>query len=224
MTQWTAACQASLSLTSSQKLSNHLILCHPLLLLPAIFYSISVFSNESATHIRWPKFWSFTFSISPSNEYSGLISFILFYFFFYLFCYFITDISQYIQKYRKEYNEPYVYIIQFNQFVNSWPILFSFSVSLYYFKEISDITSFYFKELFLLFSSFRSLHCDVDSDIFAYLQTCLHNCLFESCLGVRYIGMLYCIFAIFLFFNCTLFTHEDGSPNMIRFRHWRKRI
>lgn len=156
--------------------------------------------------------WNVDLSLALLKKFVKLVSF------------FITDISQYIQKYRKEYNEPYVYIIQFNQFVNSWPILFSFSVSLYYFKEISDITSFYFKELFLLFSSFCSLHCDVDSDIFAYLQTCLHNCLFESCLGARYIGMLYCIFAIFLFFNCTLFTHEDGSPNMIRFGHWRKRI
>ena len=56
-------------------LSNHLILCHPLLLLPSIFPSIRVFSNESVIHIRWPKYWSFSFSISPSNEYSGLISF-----------------------------------------------------------------------------------------------------------------------------------------------------
>ena len=55
--------------------SNHLILCHPLLLLPSIFPSIRVFSNESALHIRWPKYWSFSFSISPSCEYSGLISF-----------------------------------------------------------------------------------------------------------------------------------------------------
>ena len=55
--------------------SNYLILCHPLLLLPSIFPSIRVFSNESALHIRWPKYWSFSFSISPSNEYSGLISF-----------------------------------------------------------------------------------------------------------------------------------------------------
>ena len=77
---------ASLSITNSQNLlklrsiqsvmpSNHLILCHPLLLLPSIFPSIRVFSNESALHIRWPKYWSFSFSISPSNEYSGLISF-----------------------------------------------------------------------------------------------------------------------------------------------------
>ena len=55
--------------------SNHLILCHPLLLLPSIFPSIRVFSNESTVHIRWPKYWSFSFSISPSDEYSGLISF-----------------------------------------------------------------------------------------------------------------------------------------------------
>ena len=86
MTPWTAACQASLSITNSwspPKLmsiesvmpSNHLILCHPLLLLPSIFPSIRVFSNESALHIRWPKVWSFSFSISPSNDYSRLISF-----------------------------------------------------------------------------------------------------------------------------------------------------
>ena len=82
----TAACQASLSITNSQSLpklmsikmvtpSNHLILCCPLLLLPSIFPSIRVFSNESSLHIRWPKYWSFSFSISPSNEHSGLISF-----------------------------------------------------------------------------------------------------------------------------------------------------
>ena len=85
-TSWTAACQASLSLTVSQRLlklmctesvmpSNHLILCHPLLLPPSIFPRIRVFSNESALRIRWPKYWSFSFRISPSNEYSGLISF-----------------------------------------------------------------------------------------------------------------------------------------------------
>ena len=83
---WTVACQASLSFIISQSLlnlmsaesmkpSNHLILCHPLLLLPSIFPSISVFPNELTLHIRWPKYWSFSFSISPSNEYSGLISF-----------------------------------------------------------------------------------------------------------------------------------------------------
>ena len=83
---WTAARQASLSITNSQSLlklmsiesvmpANHLILCHPLLLLPSIFPSIRVFSNESALHMRWPKYWSFSFSISPFNEYSGLISF-----------------------------------------------------------------------------------------------------------------------------------------------------
>ena len=82
----TAACQASLSITNSWSLpklmsiksempSNHLILCHPLLLLPSVFPSIRVFSKESVLHIRWPKYWSFSFSISPSNEYSGLISF-----------------------------------------------------------------------------------------------------------------------------------------------------
>ena len=83
-TPWTAAHQASLSITNSWSLfklmtlvmsSNHLILCHPLLLLPSIFPSIRVFSNESILRIRWPKYWSFSFSISPSNEYSGLISF-----------------------------------------------------------------------------------------------------------------------------------------------------
>ena len=81
-TPWTAAHQASLSIMNSQNLlklmsiesvmpSNHLILCHPLLLLPSIFPSIRVFSNESALRIRWPKYWRFSFSISPSNEYSG---------------------------------------------------------------------------------------------------------------------------------------------------------
>ena len=85
-TPWTAAYQVSLSFTISWSLlklmsfelmmpSNHLILCHPLLLLPSIFPSIRVFSNESALCIRWPKYWSFSFSISPSNEYLGLISF-----------------------------------------------------------------------------------------------------------------------------------------------------
>ena len=85
-TQWTEACQVSLSIklpepTQTHALSwlvmpsNHLILCHPLLLLPSVFHSIRVFSNESVLHIRWPKYWSFSFSISPSNEYSGLISF-----------------------------------------------------------------------------------------------------------------------------------------------------
>ena len=85
-TPWTAAHQASLSITNSQSLlklmsiksvmpSNHLILCHPLLLPLSIFPSIRVFSNESALRIRWPKYWCFTISISPSNEYSGLISF-----------------------------------------------------------------------------------------------------------------------------------------------------
>ena len=86
VTPWTAAHQASLSITNSQSLlilmssetvmpSNHLILCHPLLLPPSVFPSIRVFSNESVLCIRWPKYWSFSFSICPSNEYSGLISF-----------------------------------------------------------------------------------------------------------------------------------------------------
>ena len=85
-TPWTAAHQASLSITNSRSLlklmsiesvmpSNHLILCHPLLLLPSILPSIRVFSSESALWIRWPKYWSFSFSISPFTEYSGLISF-----------------------------------------------------------------------------------------------------------------------------------------------------
>ena len=86
VTPWTTAHQASLSITNSQSLlklmsiesvrsSSRLILCHPLLLLPSIFPSIRVFSNESALHIRWPKYWSFSFSISPSSEHPGLISF-----------------------------------------------------------------------------------------------------------------------------------------------------
>ena len=85
-TLWTAACQASLSITNSQSVlelmsiksvmpCNHLILCCPLLLLPSIFPSIRVFSSESVLRIRWPKYWSFSFNIDPSNEYSGLISF-----------------------------------------------------------------------------------------------------------------------------------------------------
>ena len=85
-TPWTAAHQASLSITNSQSPpkpmsielmmpSNHLILCHPLLLLPSIFPTIRVFSNESALHMRWPKYWSFSSNISPSSEHPGLISF-----------------------------------------------------------------------------------------------------------------------------------------------------
>ena len=85
-TPWIAARRASLSITNSRSPpkpmsiksimpSNHFILCRPLLLPPSIFPSIRVFSNESVLHIRWPKYWSFSFSISPSNEYSGLISF-----------------------------------------------------------------------------------------------------------------------------------------------------
>ena len=86
VTPWTAVRQASLSITNSRSPpkpmsivsvmpSNHLILCHPLLLLPSIFPSIRVFSNESALRIRWPKYWSFSFNISSSNEHPGLISF-----------------------------------------------------------------------------------------------------------------------------------------------------
>ena len=85
-TPWTAACHTSLSITNSRNLlklisielvmpSNYLILCYPLLLLPSVFISIRVLSNETALHIRWPKYWSFDFSNSPSNENSGLISF-----------------------------------------------------------------------------------------------------------------------------------------------------
>ena len=86
VTPWTAACQTSLSITNSRSLlklmsiesvmpSNHLILCHPLLLLSSVFPSIRVFSNESVLCIMWPKYWSLSFSVSPSNEYSGLIFF-----------------------------------------------------------------------------------------------------------------------------------------------------
>ena len=85
-TPWTTECQASLSISTSQSLlkhtsiklvmpSKHLVLCHPLLLQPSIFSRIRVFSNESVLCIRWPKYWSFSFSISPSSDYSGLISF-----------------------------------------------------------------------------------------------------------------------------------------------------
>ena len=87
-TPWTAACQSSLSISNSRSLlklksielvmpSNPLILCQPLLILPSIFPSIRVFSNESVLCIRWPKYWSFSFSISPSNENSRLISFVI---------------------------------------------------------------------------------------------------------------------------------------------------
>ena len=86
VTTWTAAHQVSWSITNSRSLlklmsielvmpSDHLIFCHPLLLLPSIFHSIRVFSNESDLHVRWPKYWSFSFNISPSNEHSGLTSF-----------------------------------------------------------------------------------------------------------------------------------------------------
>ena len=86
VTLWSAACQVSLSITNSQSLlklmpiesvipSNHLILCHPLFLLPSVFPNIRVFSKESVHCIKWSKYWSFSFSINPSNEYSGLISF-----------------------------------------------------------------------------------------------------------------------------------------------------
>ena len=86
VTPWTVACQVSLSITNSRSLlklisiesvipCNHLILCHPLLLLSSIFPSIRGFSSESVLLIRWPKYWSFSFSISPSNEYSGPVSF-----------------------------------------------------------------------------------------------------------------------------------------------------
>ena len=85
-TPWTAVCRASLPISNSRSLlklmsiqsvmpSNHLILCNPLLLQPSIFPSITVFCRESVVRIRWPKYWSFSFSISPSNEYSGLVSF-----------------------------------------------------------------------------------------------------------------------------------------------------
>ena len=86
VTAWTVACQVSLSISNSQNLlklmsiesvmpSNHLILCHPLFLPPSIFPSIRVFSNEPVLHTRWPKYWSFSFSVNPCNEHSGLISF-----------------------------------------------------------------------------------------------------------------------------------------------------
>ena len=86
VTPWTAAHQVSLSITNSRSFlklmsiesempHNHLIFCHPFLLPPSIFPSIRVFASESVLHIRWPKYWSFSFSISPSNEYSGIISF-----------------------------------------------------------------------------------------------------------------------------------------------------
>ena len=86
ITPWISACQSSLSITNCQSLpkpmsiesvmpSNHLLFCHPFLLLPSIFPRIRVFSNESVLNIRWPKYWSFSFNISPSNKHQGLISF-----------------------------------------------------------------------------------------------------------------------------------------------------
>ena len=105
MTPWTAARQAALSITFSRSLfklmciesvmaSNHLILCCPLLLMPSIFPSIRVFSNESAFCIRWPKYWSFSFSISPSNEYSGRISFRI----LLAWCYAINTVLSFLQS------------------------------------------------------------------------------------------------------------------------------
>ena len=106
VTPWTAALQASLSITNSQSppkpmsiesvmLSNCLILCHPLLLLLSIFPSIRFFSNESPLHIRWPKYWSFSFNISPSNEHPGLISLRMDWFYFPLFWLNFQVISHY---------------------------------------------------------------------------------------------------------------------------------
>ena len=107
---WTTARQASLSITSPQSLlklmstesvmlSNHLILCRPLLLLPSIFPSIRTFSNESALHIRRPKYWSFSFNIRPSNEYSGLISFRMEIILTHT-CYFLGFVSNYLMGVR----------------------------------------------------------------------------------------------------------------------------
>ena len=110
MTRRTAAWQANLSFTISPSLlkftsiesvmpSNHLILCHPLLLLPLIFPGIGVFSNESVLCIRWPKYWSFSFSVSPSNEYSGLIYFRMDWFDLLA----IQGTSQYVEGYIPNY-------------------------------------------------------------------------------------------------------------------------
>ena len=110
VTRWTAACQPNLSFIISPILlkfmsiesvmpSNHLILCHPLLLLPLIFPGIGVFSNESVLCIRWPKYWSFSFSISPSNEYSGLIYFRMDWFDLLA----IQGTSQYVEGYIPNY-------------------------------------------------------------------------------------------------------------------------
>ena len=116
---WTAACQASLSIINSQSLlklmyikevmpSNHLILCCLLLLLPSTFPSIRVSSSESALYVRWPKYWSFSFNISPSNEYSGLIS--LFYFFFNFYFYFILLYNTVLVLPYIDMNPPRVYM------------------------------------------------------------------------------------------------------------------
>ena len=116
-TPWTVACQASLFVTNSWSLfklmsirsempSNHLILCHPFLLPPSIFPSIRVFSNESALCIRWPEYWSFSFSISPSNEYLGLIFFFFFSVSLYIF-YYVMNIVAWLPLYNSSLeNQP----------------------------------------------------------------------------------------------------------------------
>ena len=131
VTPWTAACQASLSITNSWSLlklifielvmpSNYLILCHALLLLPSIFPRIRVFSNESALRIRWPKYWSFSFSISPSNEHSGLIS-------FQIDCLDLLAV-QGILKSLFQYNSSKASILQYSAFlwsnshIHTWPL------------------------------------------------------------------------------------------------------
>ena len=119
---WTAACQASLPFTISQSLlklmtielmmpSNHLILCHPLLLLPSIFLSTRVFSNESALYIRWPNYWSFSVSNSPSKEYSGLVSFRIDWF----------DLLAVQRTHKGLFNTT----VQRHQFFSAWPSLWS---------------------------------------------------------------------------------------------------
>ena len=120
VTPWTAAHQASLSITNSQSLltltsielvtpSNHLILHHPLLLLPSTFPSIRIFSNESLLRIRWPKYWSFSFSISPSSEYSGLISFRMDWIFFRIVWFLPYNNTNHSQAYIHTYIHIYIY-------------------------------------------------------------------------------------------------------------------
>ena len=163
MTPWTAECQASLSITNSRSLlklmpiklvmpSNHLILCRPLLLLPSVFPSIRAFWSESVLYIMWLKYWSFTFSISPCNEHSGLMSF---------------KIDWLISLQSKGLSRGFSTIaVQKHQF-------FSTQLSLY--EQISGNTSFYLfiyfilNVLFLLFYFFVGKKCFFNINLFIFI-------------------------------------------------------